>query len=496
MAFGDILQTVASPIANPRGIGGNATSVWGCTSTTDKVYELDPADLSEIRRAASPAALPNGIGGDDDTIWECDGTSDKVYELAVSDLSTVRLGDPPRVDPKGIGGDSTHIWGTDPTKVWELNVTDFSLVREVAKPVGQATGAGGDGYKIWWSASDRLRELSPLDLSSIRDVATPSINTWGVGGDSSTVWLCDYTLSNDYELDADPTAIVTVQQMTDVGPRTATGNGRIISFGPTASVTQHGHCWATAPNPTTADDKTELGTKDTLGAFSSSLADLVPGTQYYMRAYVTDPTDTYYSDDLLFVASSEILRPNAAGDHCAISYETGEDCPDHWKNVDEVEPDEETTQVWATGQPGFAFDLYNLPAHSVGSGQIEKVNVWARLLRWSADPVQDSADILLKTGGTIYDSVVPFVVIGPAGAFAVTEEWVNYSETWATNPDTGNPWTWDEIDALQIGIAARKAEGGGGAGEPRTACTQVWLEVVYKLAGVAGLNIAMAEVIL
>ena len=61
MAFGDIHQNVACPIANPRGIGGNATSVWGCTSTGDKVYELSPTDLSEIRRAASPSTLPDGM---------------------------------------------------------------------------------------------------------------------------------------------------------------------------------------------------------------------------------------------------------------------------------------------------------------------------------------------------------------------------------------------------------------------------------------------------
>jgi len=484
MAFGDVLQTVAAPVGAPRGIGGNATSVWGCTSVTDKVFELSPSDLSEIRRGAAPSTMPNGIGGDDNTIWETDINSDKVYELAVSDLSEIRQGDPPRLNPAGIGGDSAHIWGTDPTNVWELNITDFSLVREVAKPAvppGTPEGAGGDGYKIWWCAADRLHELSPADLSSVRNVDTPGDNTWGVGGDAATIWLCDYSLSNNYQIDAAPVCIVSVQQMTDVRPRTATGHGTIVIFGVDGSVIEHGHCWDTAPNPTTADSKTELGTKDTLGAFSSPLTDLAPGTQYYVRAYVRDSVDTYYSDDLLFVASSEILRPNAVGDICGGS-QVGEACPDHWKNVDELETDEDTAYVYGAAS-GYQEDLYNLPNHSVGLGRIEKINVWARLKAGIGAIEQKSAKIEIKTGA----------LTQVRDEFEVTHDWTDYKETWTTNPDTGNPWTWAEIDALQIGVRLRNCPVPPRGGEPRTAATQVWLEVVYQLAGMVGLNPAAKE---
>jgi len=284
-----------------------------------------------------------------------------------------------------------------------------------------------------------------------------------------------------------------------VESRTATGNGTIVSFGPTGSVTQHGHCWATAPNPTTADDKTELGATDTLGAFTSPLTVLLPGTQYYVRTYVTDPTDTYYSDDVLFVASSEILRPNAAGDVCGISSESGDACPDHWENVDEIEHDEQITQVYCGPSPGYLYDVYNIPAHSVGLGTIVKVNVWARFRRGATGAPLDSADIFIKTGGTYYDSWGAFDPLAlnpwPGGQITVTEDWVDYSTAWAINPNTGNPWTWAEIDDdLQIGIALKSAD--AGAGEPYTYCTQLWVEVVYELAGVAGLNPALKELML
>jgi len=58
----------------------------------------------------------------------------------------------------------------------------------------------------------------------------------------------------------------------------------------------------------------------------------------------------------------------------------------------------------------------------------------------------------------------------------VTTSYASYSYQWDTNPQTGNAWTWDEIDALQIGVGLRKAANGVATG-----CTQVYAEVSYEI---------------
>lgn len=92
---------------------------------------------------------------------------------------------------------------------------------------------------------------------------------------------------------------VTIQDVTDIGKWTATGNGNITSIGD-AAVTQHGVCWATTPNPTTSDSKTEEGAASGTGAFTANMTSLTPNTTYHIRAYATNTAGTSYSNDLEF----------------------------------------------------------------------------------------------------------------------------------------------------------------------------------------------------
>ena len=105
-------------------------------------------------------------------------------------------------------------------------------------------------------------------------------------------------------------ATVTTQAVTDILGTTATGNGTVTDLG-IPDPTQHGHCWSTSPNPTTADDKTELGAKTATGAFTSSLTGLNPGTLYYCRAYATNLVGTSYGADRTFAPALVISRAYA-----------------------------------------------------------------------------------------------------------------------------------------------------------------------------------------
>ncbi|KKL44348.1 hypothetical protein LCGC14_2366580, partial [marine sediment metagenome] len=92
---------------------------------------------------------------------------------------------------------------------------------------------------------------------------------------------------------------VTSEDPTDLQETTVTGNGTIVGIGG-SSVTEHGHCWSTSPNPTTADSKTTNGAASA-GAFTSAITDLVQNTRYYYRAYATNTQGTGYGNNVTFV---------------------------------------------------------------------------------------------------------------------------------------------------------------------------------------------------
>ena len=153
----------------------------------------------------------------------------------------------------------------------------------------------------------------------------------------------------------------------------------------------------------------------------------------------------------------ETLRPNGAGDETTLSQYPGSDA--NWDKVDDVTPDYDDTYVFALGGT-YKRDLYALPAHSAGSGTINSVKVYARAKRQSS--AYDS-EISIKTNNTVEDS----------SAFRIGTYWELNSIQYNTNPITENAWTWEEIDALQIGVRM------WGTPSYWCRCTQVYVEVDY-----------------
>ena len=77
-------------------------------------------------------------------------------------------------------------------------------------------------------------------------------------------------------------------------------------------------------------------------------------------------------------AATETLRPNAAGDETSITFQYPAST-EHWDKVDEAVADDASTSVREEGT-NYKRDLYNLPAHSAGSGTINKITVYVRCL--------------------------------------------------------------------------------------------------------------------
>jgi uncharacterized protein (TIGR02145 family) len=94
--------------------------------------------------------------------------------------------------------------------------------------------------------------------------------------------------------------------MGSITQTTASCGGNITSDGG-ALINVRGVCWNTATGPSINNTKTTDGTG--IGSFQSSLADLTPGTTYYVRAYATNSAGTAYGNELSFSTSAVTMLP-------------------------------------------------------------------------------------------------------------------------------------------------------------------------------------------
>lgn len=165
----------------------------------------------------------------------------------------------------------------------------------------ESVGDHGRIYCYIYSDSARtnlVATLSSLIGTSKKDFRyIYAINAYGA---ASTPNLSGYV--ENLSMIADITPLVTTQACTNIGSTTATGNGHIVQLGSSA-VTEHGHCWNTTGTPTVGNSETTNGA-GSVGAFTSTITGLTPGTKYYVRAYATNTGGTSYGTGVSFVAGS------------------------------------------------------------------------------------------------------------------------------------------------------------------------------------------------
>jgi uncharacterized protein (TIGR02145 family) len=105
-------------------------------------------------------------------------------------------------------------------------------------------------------------------------------------------------------------ATVTTTEITQISSYSALSGGNITSNGG-ANVTARGVCWSTSPNPTIAlNTKTVNGSGS--GLFNSTLVELTPAANYYVRAYATNAAGTAYGTERIFTTSVALPVLNTA----------------------------------------------------------------------------------------------------------------------------------------------------------------------------------------
>lgn len=204
-------------------------------------------------------------------------------------------------------------------------------------------------------------------------------------------------------------------------------------------------------------------------ASSQNNAPLTTGYRNYTGVWTTRPSggDWTWTDidnlQIGVLCSSPVIgttthlsvfRPDGNGDSTTL---TGD-----YTDVDEEEPDDGDYLQQNGAQGSRQLELCTIPEHTTQTGSITQITVYTR--DYGAVGV-DMGSQAVKTGGTVYYSA----------EFYLGTTWGYHSKTWTTNPDTSSPWTWDDIDSLQIGVRLYR---GGPSVYPRT--SQLYLTVQHE----------------
>jgi hypothetical protein len=172
----------------------------------------------------------------------------------------------------------------------------------------------------------------------------------------------------------------------------------------------------------------------------------------------TNATQPNWSQITSVQQRTQTLRPDTAGSQTGLSQvpATG----NQWDKVDEVTVDSDTTYVYSSAS-NYQEDLYNIATPN-NFGQIIYVKVYL-VVRATVAPTRTTAYVHIVTGGNQFNSP----------ELTVTTGYDTYSYQWNQNPNTGQAWSWSDIDALQIGAGLRRPAVGS-----ETRLTQVYAEVV------------------
>jgi len=158
-----------------------------------------------------------------------------------------------------------------------------------------------------------------------------------------------------------------------------------------------------------------------------------------------------------------ILRPN--GDYITNLYCKPEGV-DHYTVVDEEMANGDTDYISASVTATYINDTFEFANVSEIREEINSVTIYART----------------AIGGALADGGVPNMcklivrneTVTYSPAFLIPGRWDDVSYTFSVNPETGDSWTWGDIDNLKVGIAFM------GTMWTFMGCTQLYIDVDYE----------------
>lgn len=159
-------------------------------------------------------------------------------------------------------------------------------------------------------AGSFISDMTDLEDSTTYYVRAYAINSVGVAyGEEINFMTLDDDADDNSDDDADDDAEISLPEVTTSGitgiTETSANSGGNVNEDGGAIVTARGICWSTEQNPTTEDNHTTDG--NGTGSYTSTLTDLNPNTNYYVRAYATNEKGTAYGEEISFTTLELIV---------------------------------------------------------------------------------------------------------------------------------------------------------------------------------------------
>ncbi|MCX6303627.1 MAG: M14 family zinc carboxypeptidase [Bacteroidetes bacterium] len=175
-------------------------------------------------------------------------------------------------------------------------ITDQTTGNPVAAKVF-ITGHDASNSEVYSSANPGDYHRPVKAGTYTLEISAPCYQTQTITG----VTVSDHaTLTLNIQLVPGPSAAVTTTAVTLITSSGATSGGNVTCTGSTA-VTARGVCWGTSASPQVTGSHTTNGSGP--GIFTSQLTGLSPSTLYYVRAYATNSSGTYYGSDIQFTTT-------------------------------------------------------------------------------------------------------------------------------------------------------------------------------------------------
>jgi hypothetical protein len=265
---------------------------------------------------------------------------------------------------------------------------------------------------------------------------------------------------------------------------------------PIAIVVQRQTASGTAVATGTSAITVTLSTGSSGGAFYSNAAGtiLLSGSQIVIAAGASDSAGFYYKDSVVSTSTiltasgsltsatsvftvsaaaqpkTQTLRPNGPNSATGIALSRSTGLNYNYEAVDEATADD-TTYVYRSDKDvndKYFTDLYDAQDFA-GTGTINSVTVYAlvKLAAIGDTGTNAGACTVIRTNSkTTTATTQLFTTVGTT--------WTTLSNSYTQNPQSGNDWTWTEINALQIGVSLME---NGKSYDMR--CTQVYAIVNY-----------------
>lgn len=135
---------------------------------------------------------------------------------------------------------------------------------------------------------------------------------------------------------------------------------------------------------------------------------------------------------------------------------------EHWQNVDEAVADGDTTMLNRTVAAALKTEVWTMEDHTTEVDDITSVTVYFTMKASGWDGGEHNVEHLCGNYSISMDNEW----IEPTSDYAV------YSKEYTTSPTDGQPWDWDEVDNMQLGVSI--------SGSVSPSC-DVWVTQAYAV---------------